>query len=274
VTAVQPHLDRTCTALAQAALLTSPHTQCLPAVPLTPLSCARLRADNADARLAPVAEAAGLLSSAHAQVFRARQEEVAAWRAALESAALPGGAWRAAGVIGAPEGSVPLTAAALLLRPGVELREVAAAAATATDSAGDMRSGSGGSGGSGGGCAALAALASAPGGASRSAAAAAAADLLYAPYEARASEEVAALRADEALELPLGLDYASMRGLCEADRALLAAARPATLAAAGRVPGVGHGALVALLAAARPRRGAEGGVRGGLPRGKQAANGN
>lgn len=70
----------------------------------------------------------------------------------------------------------------------------------------------------------------------------------YAPYVERQEADVAAFRRDETLALPEGLDFAAVGGLSNEARAALAAARPATLGAAGRLQGMTPGALVALLA--------------------------
>jgi len=235
-----------------------------------------LRPDNADLRLGPLAAAAGLLSPEQRALITDRASEAAAWRGALEGAVMTGGGWRGAGVEAAPAGGVRCSAAQLLARPGVELEQVVAAAVVAAGSAGE---------GTGervvvdtGAVAhqpsneqqqqqqqqqpplSLAQLAALPGGATRSAAHTAAADILYAPYEVRQQEEIAQLRSDESLELPHDLDYSFVRGLSSEEREVLGRSRPVTLAAAGRLAGVSHGGLVALLQAVR-RRGNGGGGR-------------
>ena len=69
----------------------------------------------------------------------------------------------------------------------------------------------------------------------------------YAGYVARQADDIAAFRRDESLFLPLDLDYAAVGGLSTEMRQKLSSARPATLGAAGRIPGVTPAALVALL---------------------------
>jgi tRNA uridine 5-carboxymethylaminomethyl modification enzyme len=64
---------------------------------------------------------------------------------------------------------------------------------------------------------------------------------------ARQVAEVAALRRDEALTLPAGLDFAAVAGLSREMVERLCRARPLTLGAASRVPGITPAALIALL---------------------------
>jgi tRNA uridine 5-carboxymethylaminomethyl modification enzyme len=79
----------------------------------------------------------------------------------------------------------------------------------------------------------------------------AAEDAAYAPYLARQDGELRELRASEALPLGDGFPYATIPGLSREMVERLNAAQPATLAAAGRVPGVTPAALAALLVHAR-----------------------
>ena len=76
-------------------------------------------------------------------------------------------------------------------------------------------------------------------------------DAAYAPYLARQDSELRELRASEAL--PLGDDFAydTIPGLSREMVERLNRARPGSLAAAGRVPGVTPAALAALLVHAR-----------------------
>ena len=76
---------------------------------------------------------------------------------------------------------------------------------------------------------------------------------MYAGYIERQKEDVAALRREEALELPRDLDYAAVGGLTNEVRAKLEMIRPATLGQAGRIEGMTPGALTALLAYVRRR---------------------
>jgi tRNA uridine 5-carboxymethylaminomethyl modification enzyme len=76
-------------------------------------------------------------------------------------------------------------------------------------------------------------------------------DHRYAPYVARQQVEVARLRADEAVRLPLDLDYSTVPGLSNEMVERLSRSRPETLGAAGRVRGVTPAALAAILVHAR-----------------------
>jgi tRNA uridine 5-carboxymethylaminomethyl modification enzyme len=76
-------------------------------------------------------------------------------------------------------------------------------------------------------------------------------DAAYAPYLARQDNELRDLRASEALQLGDLFPYGEIAGLSREMVERLSRARPATLAAAGRVPGVTPAALAALLVHAR-----------------------
>jgi tRNA uridine 5-carboxymethylaminomethyl modification enzyme len=75
----------------------------------------------------------------------------------------------------------------------------------------------------------------------------------YAGYLARQEGDIRAYRRDEGLELPADLDYGAVGSLSNEVRAKLIAARPATVAAAARIPGVTPAALTALLGYVRRR---------------------
>ena len=76
-------------------------------------------------------------------------------------------------------------------------------------------------------------------------------DAHYRGYVERQEADIAAFRRDEALRLPGDLRFDTVGGLSHEMRQRLSAARPATLGAAGRVPGVTPAALTALLAHVR-----------------------
>jgi tRNA uridine 5-carboxymethylaminomethyl modification enzyme len=86
----------------------------------------------------------------------------------------------------------------------------------------------------------------------------------YQGYLQRQSADIRAFQRDHALELPKDLDYASVGGLSTEVRCKLELARPATLAAAARIPGVTPAALTALLAHVHKRE-------GGVARNRQSA---
>jgi tRNA uridine 5-carboxymethylaminomethyl modification enzyme len=81
-------------------------------------------------------------------------------------------------------------------------------------------------------------------------------DACYAGYLERQEADIRAFRRDEALLLPEGLDYQAISGLSNEARQVLADARPATLGAAARLPGMTPAALVTLLRYVRRRRAA------------------
>lgn len=78
-------------------------------------------------------------------------------------------------------------------------------------------------------------------------------DAAYAPYLTRQDNELRDLRAGEALPLGDDFPYDAIAGLSREMVERLTRARPATLAAAGRVPGITPAALAALLVHARRR---------------------
>ncbi|UIP07317.1 tRNA uridine-5-carboxymethylaminomethyl(34) synthesis enzyme MnmG [Erythrobacter sp. SDW2] len=76
-------------------------------------------------------------------------------------------------------------------------------------------------------------------------------EAVYAPYLARQEAELRELRANEAVMLDPGFPFAEVPGLSNEMVERLSKARPETLAAAGRVPGVTPAALAAVLVHAR-----------------------
>ena len=82
-------------------------------------------------------------------------------------------------------------------------------------------------------------------------------DARYASYLVRQDEDVAALRRDEGLAIPVDFDFSRIAGLSNELRQKLMAARPATLAHAGRIEGITPSALMlvaANLKRAKPRK--------------------
>ena len=72
-------------------------------------------------------------------------------------------------------------------------------------------------------------------------------DARYAGYLDRQEADIRAFRRDESLLIPANLDYAQVGSLSNEVRQALTRARPATLGAASRIPGVTPAALAALL---------------------------
>ena len=78
-------------------------------------------------------------------------------------------------------------------------------------------------------------------------------DHRYAPYVERQAGEIARLQADGAVAIPADLDFAAVAGLSKEMIERLSLARPSTLAAASRVRGVTPAALSAVLIHTRRR---------------------
>ncbi len=76
-------------------------------------------------------------------------------------------------------------------------------------------------------------------------------DAVYAPYVARQEAELRTLRASEGMALAESFAFSAVPGLSNEMIERLSAARPSSLAAAGRVPGITPAALSALLVHAR-----------------------
>lgn len=80
-------------------------------------------------------------------------------------------------------------------------------------------------------------------------------DATYSGYLDRQEADVLAFRRDEALLLPADLDYSAVGSLSTEIRQKLEQARPATLGAASRIPGVTPAAMIALLRFVKKRPG-------------------
>ena len=76
----------------------------------------------------------------------------------------------------------------------------------------------------------------------------------YAAYLERQRGDIEALRRDEALRLPAELDYDRIGGLSNEVREKLDRARPVSLGAASRIPGITPAAVTALLRHVRQDR--------------------
>ncbi|MBA3879931.1 MAG: tRNA uridine-5-carboxymethylaminomethyl(34) synthesis enzyme MnmG [Sphingobium sp.] len=171
----------------------------------------QLRADNAETRLAEVAEASGALGVARRQRYEQRAADRAAILAALDET-LTARAINARGASVVEDGA-RRSAYDWLRFPGVTLAHVAPQLAGQFDPA------------------LLAEVAE---------------DARYAPHLERQASEIALLRREEAMPLPQ-IDYAAVPGLSAEMVERLTRAAPSTLAAAGRIRGITPAALSAIL---------------------------
>jgi tRNA uridine 5-carboxymethylaminomethyl modification enzyme len=175
----------------------------------------RLRADNADQRLTPYGQTLGLISSAQAQRFATETAARDAARALLDSLSATPHQLASHGIDVRQDGQLR-SLFDWLRFPAVThaaARRVWPELAAVPD---DLLAGLG-------------------------------VDANYAAYVARQDADVAALRRDEGLALPASLDYATVPGLSHEMVERLTRARPLTIGAASRVPGITPAALIALL---------------------------
>jgi tRNA uridine 5-carboxymethylaminomethyl modification enzyme len=178
----------------------------------------RLRANNATTRLTPLAIAAGAVGAERRAWFERREAERDAWNHAL-GREVPAGELAAAGLgVRGDAGRKPLRE--WLRFPDVALEDLAPWLGGTGLAAGEL-------------------------------AAEVAEDAFYAPYLERQESELRNLRAGNALRLGAEFPFVEVPGLSREMIERLSAARPETLSAAGRVPGVTPAALAALLVHAR-----------------------
>lgn len=185
----------------------------------------RLRANNATSRLTRLGLAAGCIGRERAEWFAAREQARTRLDAALDRAVTSNELATAGLPVRADTGRLSLREWLRFggvdlagLAPWIAAEDLAAATAADPELAGEV-----------------------------------AEDAAYAPYLARQDAELRDLRAAEALPLGDDFPYAAIPGLSREMVERLGKARPATLAAAGRVPGVTPAALAALLVHARRR---------------------
>ena len=174
-----------------------------------------LRADNADRRLTPAGIALGCVGAERRARFAAKTRRIAEAEALCTGLSADPAVLAAHGLGPARDGAAR-SPARLLARPGVDMARLAAVwpelGAVAPDAAEAVEI-----------------------------------DCRYAGYLDRQRADVEAFRRDRRLHLPDGLDYGAVGGLTAEAREGLEAARPATLGAAARLPGVTPAALTALL---------------------------
>ena len=185
----------------------------------------RLRANNAGSRLTPLGLSLGAVGSERAEWFARREEARARLDAELDQTVTSNEMAGAGLPVRADIGRLPLRE--WLRFGGVELEAlrpwIAAEALADADLASEI-----------------------------------AEDAAYAPYLSRQDSELRDLRAGEALSLGDDFPYDAIPGLSREMIERLSKARPATLAAAGRVAGITPAALAALLVHARRRSGESG----------------
>lgn len=178
----------------------------------------RLRADNADARLTPIAIAAGCVSAERRRAFEDRMAE----RAAIEEL-----------LAGRHSGTQLNAAGAAVRDDGVQRSLGDWLRFPELDRDGLVR------------------LAPALAGFGNGALDEIIQDYRYAPYVARQQSEIARLKADEAVRIPADFSYGGVPGLSNEMVERLSASRPTTLGAAGRIQGITPAALAAILVHAR-----------------------
>ena len=180
-----------------------------------------LRADNSDQRLTPLGIAFGIVGSERATAYAAKADALVNARRLLDGLTLtPTEAARHD--LNVNQDGIRRSAFDLLSFPGIDLRrlaaiwpEVAAIPAAIADQVTN--------------------------------------DAQYAVHLRRQQADVEAMRRDEALALPVDLDYDSIGGLSTEVRQKLSAVRPANLGQAGRIDGVTPAALTRLLSYVKRR---------------------
>ena len=174
-----------------------------------------LRADNADQRLTPLAVEAGIVSSARQSAFEAKAAELAQATALVRAQTFTPKEAAAFGISVNADGQ-RRSIRDLLAFPGVDLRQFTAAYPAIADWSAQVRE-------------------------------QVEIDAGYAGYLDRQASDAAALRHEEALALPVDLDYAAIGSLSNEVREKLTLIQPRTLGQAGRIEGMTPGALTALL---------------------------
>ncbi len=180
-----------------------------------------LRADNADQRLTDLGAEVGCVGADRSRAFAAKLADIDAARSQAGVLAATPNALAAAGLAVNQDG-VRRTALDLLAYPDITVDRLAdlwpALSAIAPAIAEQLET-----------------------------------EACYAAYLERQEADIRAFRRDEALSLPADVDYGAVASLSNEVRAKLDAARPATLGAAARIPGMTPAALTVLLGHVRRR---------------------
>lgn len=174
-----------------------------------------LRADNADLRLTPIGISAGLVGAERRAQFLIREEAIRSGLASVRSLSLTSGEAARKGLKVNQDG-LRRTALDLLSMPEIGWRGVTSIWPQLEDLRPDV----------------VEALE---------------AEALYAGYLQRQEADIDALRREEQMALPVGLDYAAMPSLSAELRQKLTAVRPATLGQASRIDGMTPAALAGIL---------------------------
>ncbi|MCA8927523.1 MAG: tRNA uridine-5-carboxymethylaminomethyl(34) synthesis enzyme MnmG [Alphaproteobacteria bacterium] len=182
-----------------------------------------MRADNADQRLTPRGLALGLVGSERAAAFQAKSDALAEGRARLQAETVTAAELALHGLAEKADGRTR-TAWNILGRHRTEPERVRAVWPALRDISPPI----------------LDQLAI---------------EAHYEGYLQRETQDIARYRQDEDLLLPLDLDYGRVAGISTEERQKLGRTRPATLGAAGRIPGMTPAGLIALLRHVKRRPG-------------------
>ena len=176
----------------------------------------RLRADNADARLTPLGVDVGCVGSARATAYATKADALRNARARLEALALTPSEASRAGLEINRDGK-RRSGFELLVYPGIDfarLTQVWPELADIAPSIAEQIS----------------------------------VDAKYASYVDRQTIDIATLKRDEGIQIPVGFDFSDVIGLSNEVRVKLGKHRPTTLAQAGRIDGITPAALMLVLA--------------------------